>query len=493
MKTILSFILLFGSMICHAQTDKNVSITIKKASDPNTDSISFVRSEKYFSTYSKTFLYPVEKDSNGNFSFKVPKKEKFSLVTFNQPFNATQRLWGMSNQIVEPGDSVVIDMRGKDCIFSGRGHEKYEVSYKIFSGEREWYTLYIDSVLKAGGSIGPHSLVKDTTNYMGLVKYFDDQSVPMYSKINFQQKILKEYKGKIDPNTYEIIKTNIVFANVASILVMYRNSLIVNKSEKISEEFISRVNKLLKPTLYTFLSKMTSPVPQEQRLLSCEFSNLIVNASQLIKYFGEDPVSWIEENFQGELRDRLLLQYFITIAKKPGSQHIVPEISRIVKTDYCKDALASFASAVKPGSEAFNFSLTDITGKKVTLSQFKGKTVVMDFWFTGCTGCLNLAPHMKMVYDAVKDNPNIVFLSINVDKSSERWKESALTHAYSPKGAVELYTDGLGNAHPLIQHYKIQSYPTLILIDRNGKLISANPEKPTDNLKKEKFIALISN
>ena len=237
---------------------------------------------------------------------------------------------------------------------------------------------------------------------------------------------------------------------------------------------------------------MIAPLPKEQRLLSCEFSNLIVNASQLIKYFGDNPVSWIEVNFQGELRDRLLLQYFITVAKKPGSQHIVPEITRIVKTDYCKDALASFVSAVKPGSDTFDFSLTDITGKKVTLSQFKGKTVVMDFWFTGCTGCLNLAPHMKMVYDAVKDNSNIVFLSINIDKSSELWKKSALTHNYSPKGAVELNTDGLGSAHPLIQHYKVQSYPTLILIDKNGKLISANPEKPTDKGKREKFIALIS-
>lgn len=492
MKTILSFILLFWSMICCAQINRNVSITLQKVSDPNNDSISFVRSEKYFSTYRKTFLYPVEKDSKGNFTFKVPNQEKFSLVTFDQPFQAKQPLWRMSNQIAEPGDSVVIEMRGKDCTFSGRGHEKYEVSYKIFSGEREWSTHYIDSVLKVRGSIGPHSLVKDTINYMGLVRYFDDQSVPMCSKIAFQQKILKEYKGKIDPYTYEIIKTNIVFANAANILVMYRNSLILNKSEKISEEFISRVNKLLKPTLYKFLTKMIAPLPKEQRLLSCEFSNLIVNASQLIKYFGDNPVSWIEVNFQGELRDRLLLQYFITVAKKPGSQHIVPEITRIVKTDYCKDALASFVSAVKPGSDTFDFSLTDITGKKVTLSQFKGKTVVMDFWFTGCTGCLNLAPHMKMVYDAVKDNSNIVFLSINIDKSSELWKKSALTHNYSPKGAVELNTDGLGSAHPLIQHYKVQSYPTLILIDKNGKLISANPEKPTDKGKREKFIALIS-
>ncbi|WP_417885776.1 redoxin domain-containing protein [Zunongwangia sp.] len=63
--------------------------------------------------------------------------------------------------------------------------------------------------------------------------------------------------------------------------------------------------------------------------------------------------------------------------------------------------------------EAFDFTLKDLDGSEVSLADFKGKTVILDFWATWCGPCKMSFPGMQMAVEEFKDNPDVVFLFID--------------------------------------------------------------------------------
>lgn len=131
------------------------------------------------------------------------------------------------------------------------------------------------------------------------------------------------------------------------------------------------------------------------------------------------------------------------------------------------------------GQRAYNFELQDTLGKAVTLNDFRGKVVVLDFWFTGCKGCASLAMAMKPILEYYSGNDKVVFISISVDEDKKKWKGSIRKGIYTHPGSLNLYTNGEGDKNDVIKHYDIISYPTLIIIDENGNLLNVNPPRPS--------------
>jgi thiol-disulfide isomerase/thioredoxin len=115
------------------------------------------------------------------------------------------------------------------------------------------------------------------------------------------------------------------------------------------------------------------------------------------------------------------------------------------------------------GKPVPGFTFPDTTGKMVSLSDFKGKWVLLDFWYVDCPWCRKLTPHMIEVYQDWKKSRNLEIVSISVDKPKDynRWKE-AIRH----DGA--LWTQVLDSTKTYPDVYGITGYPTLILIDPNG-------------------------
>lgn len=70
-----------------------------------------------------------------------------------------------------------------------------------------------------------------------------------------------------------------------------------------------------------------------------------------------------------------------------------------------------------------DFHLKDVNGKTVSLADYKGKTLIIDFWATWCEPCLMSFPSIASVMDKYKDNPNVKFLFIDVREKGDGYPE----------------------------------------------------------------------
>jgi len=138
---------------------------------------------------------------------------------------------------------------------------------------------------------------------------------------------------------------------------------------------------------------------------------------------------------------------------------------------------------IAKGQPAPDFTLPDIDGKNVSLKDFRGKYVLLDFWFTGCGSCKVMFPYLKLIMNEYMQR-NIVFISISVDQERSDW-EQMLKEGYYEAGMQVLFEQNPNWIHlhdpqsrALAKQYLIPGYPTYILIDRDGNYVRSRCENP---------------
>ena len=127
----------------------------------------------------------------------------------------------------------------------------------------------------------------------------------------------------------------------------------------------------------------------------------------------------------------------------------------------CIFFLTEPAAALQIAKPAPDFTLNDIDGKKVQLSDFKGKVIVLNFWSTTCAPCVAEIPSLNSLYRDLKGN-GLIVLGISLDRSVKPVKHLA---------------DKLHIAYPLLMDsqqdvyfdsYALFGQPISVIIDRTG-------------------------
>jgi thiol-disulfide isomerase/thioredoxin len=133
--------------------------------------------------------------------------------------------------------------------------------------------------------------------------------------------------------------------------------------------------------------------------------------------------------------------------------------------------------AGSPGSIAANFTTADINGQPVTLSDFKGKYVILDFWASWCVPCRKSNPHMIELYKKYHDKGLEIIGIADDDNNHGAWKKAVEKDGvgvwYNVLRGFDLkkMSSGEKNEKDISEKFGIHSLPTKILIDRKGVII----------------------
>ena len=128
------------------------------------------------------------------------------------------------------------------------------------------------------------------------------------------------------------------------------------------------------------------------------------------------------------------------------------------------------------GKPAPAFTLTDNTGKQVSLGDFKGKVVYLDFWGTWCGPCMRemteFAPALKKLFEG----RDVVFLYVSVGDPETKWQQTLTNKHFTSPNSVHLRAAD----NSLAATYLVNGYPTYYLIGRDGRFITVYASRPSD-------------
>lgn len=199
----------------------------------------------------------------------------------------------------------------------------------------------------------------------------------------------------------------------------------------------------------------------------------------------------ISERYSGDLYDQVSFSSFLNRGKEYMEDLYFETLLGNIKNDEYLEYIREVKAKRSGGQEAYHFELEDENGRVYTNTDFKGKVILLDFWFAGCMGCIALHKNMLPVKEHFKDNPNFVYLSISTDDNKKIWEKSLAGGLYTEETDVKLWLGNIGRSHPIIKYYDINSYPTMIIIDGNNKIVSMNPPNPYTEHNKNSLINII--
>jgi peroxiredoxin len=123
--------------------------------------------------------------------------------------------------------------------------------------------------------------------------------------------------------------------------------------------------------------------------------------------------------------------------------------------------LAREAPESLKGKPAPDFALRDLDGREVRLSDLRGRPVLLDFWATWCGYCREALPSVELMHRGLKAEGLLVF---GVDaEESEIARDYLKKYGYTLRSLVDRKEEA-------VKLYHVESWPTTVLIDREGKV-----------------------
>lgn len=158
------------------------------------------------------------------------------------------------------------------------------------------------------------------------------------------------------------------------------------------------------------------------------------------------------------------------IGQRSGMKLSQMEIADIVNRSLKKFpdhiALNEWKKTLRPDN-APDFTMADTSGKAVSLSSFKGKYVLVDFWASWCKPCRYENPNVVAAYNQFKDK-NFTILGVSLDENRDAWLKAIQTDGLTWTHVSDL--KGWENSAAAL--YGVKSIPYNVLLDPNGNIIA---------------------
>jgi peroxiredoxin len=149
-------------------------------------------------------------------------------------------------------------------------------------------------------------------------------------------------------------------------------------------------------------------------------------------------------------------------------QSLSPEVQQSMYGKYIKEQVDN-GKIGAVGTDAMDFIQSDTSGKPISLSSFKGKFVLVDFWASWCKPCRMENPNVLAAYERFKSK-NFTVLGVSLDRTRDAWVKAIMDDKLEWFQVSDLK---FWNNAVAVQ-YRIQQIPQNFLIDPNGKIVGRN-------------------
>ena len=198
---------------------------------------------------------------------------------------------------------------------------------------------------------------------------------------------------------------------------------------------------------------------------------LIQGKSRLISLMAKlGDKKFLEEwkGFDSPLKDEVLAIYLLANFNSLGDE-LLPLLDsgqQLVSTSWITEKLESLASAYR--SPVVSEGLADISGNPVDLKDFRGETLLIHFWISGCKFCIeDYRGVMQDLTEKYSGEPGVRIISVNMDKDRTSWLKSLDSGRYTSPLMLNLKaSSGSGMA----QHYRIHSFPQKMIVGRDSQV-----------------------
>ncbi|MCZ4244171.1 TlpA family protein disulfide reductase [Pedobacter punctiformis] len=410
----------------------------------------------------------------GVFFVKPGANHKF-VLNFNQeaPFILTFGIdvpkKGRISLFIEKGDhlNVTTDLDQKS-VFTGQGSE----NAKVFD---EFTNAYLASYLKLDASKMTANEVFDRTMAMG----------------QHSLDILDANKQKVSPAFYKYQSIALLYQKLGSGMIipyLYHVGLGKKISESIPEHFwdvekqVKMDDKLLENPEYARFMQGSFPI-----LLSYKekFKDGTLDSTFTSEAETNLKLSVVEKTYTGKVRSLALGAILkAALARANDVASVKPSIddyiTKYANAEDAKSILSTYDNYIKTaaGKTPPPFVLNDLSGKEVTLKDFAGKVVYMDFWASWCSPCrYEMKNGSPKLHAKFKDNKDVVFLYISIDSKTEAWRKAIEEDKIE---GIHLLSLG-GNGSPVAKAFNITGIPHYVIIGKNGKIFDNNAPRPSED------------
>ena len=213
-------------------------------------------------------------------------------------------------------------------------------------------------------------------------------------------------------------------------------------------------------------SKSNSDIEQSILYLNSNFKNKILKQDfiqKLLKSYISNYV--ISKSFENDIK--IYENWLQNIENKEVAENLLNQFKNLKYT--------------AQNSELPNLILKDANGKSVKLKDLKGKVLYIDLWASWCKPCCAEVPYLQKIEKEYKENNNIHFVSISLDKSEKSWKNKM--KQLNMHGTQLIVGDS-----KLSEVYNIKGIPHFMIYDKQGKLFIYKAPRPSNKRRLTKIL-----
>ncbi|POY37374.1 hypothetical protein C3K47_06320 [Solitalea longa] len=377
--------------------------------------------------------------SNGQFQLSMNVKQAGFYVLSSISGN----LDGV-DMYLKPGDQIAIKIEKYQLVMSGKGSELNQFLYNIqksmpYQGWVASYRqTYNERVKAINNSINPE-VIRNKSLLLGnaqgeylnkvfgpLIEYKSHGGTPDMMEVNFSDldiQLVPEIM--VYPNWNETV-TELMFAKVRSGNLKVRS---------------------INTWIADFGNAIAHPKLREEFML------------ELINYSASN----------GDLTLNKEIKEALPLIKEPKN---------IARLNTIKIKLAMNLNNYKSapaGTDMNTYSFHDLTGKQVSISDYKGKIIFIDIWNTGCRPCIAEMPFLRKMEQDMQGE-DVVFLSISCDYTTEVWKKFL-----ENRNQTDEHQLIMGKKNPFFEKIGRSGIPRFVVLDKEGKMVNSNCCKRPSN------------